>query len=307
MGNRQHQRQSRIHLEPCPQYHRLQLADAGATPAQTQANLQSVVTAIQSVPAGTVLPPILLQPTTAAETASVIAAIDNLAPATGTNPPIATVSLDLGTQDVTDATLAVPTGVQVVLTSSSSSGTASARRPSAAAPSSIAASVAPSDWTVNGGNVTVEGSATAGDFIVNGGTVTLADGTVITGNSPAIIVNGGTVILQGVTAQTATNSPTIVVNGGSLIVRDSTIEESTGYAQAAILITGGSVDLGTAASPGGNIINVNGGGQLVHNTTSSSVPDIGNTLEVNGTPLPRRTSASRPWPARPAPRSTDSP
>ena len=128
----------------------------------------------------------------------------------------------------------------------------------------------------------VEGSASAGDFIVNGGTVTLADGTVITGNSPAIIVNSGTVILQGVTAQTATNSPTIVVNGGSLLVRDSTIEESTGYAQAAIQINGGSVDLGTSASPGGNTFNVNGTGTLIQNTTGSSVPAVGDTFENNG-------------------------
>ena len=150
----------------------------------------------------------------------------------------------------------------------------------------VSPTVAPTNWTVNGGNVTVQGSAMAGDFIVNGGTVTLANGTVITGNSPAIIINGGSVILQGVTAQTATNSPTIVVNGGSLLVRNSTIEESTGYAQTAILITGGTVDLGTAADPGGNTFDVNGTGELVHNATSSPVPDIGNTLEVDGTPLP---------------------
>src|SRR5262249_61196542 len=122
---------------------------------------------------------------------------------------------------------------------------------------------------------TVQGAAAAGDFIVNGGTVTLADGTVLTGNSPALVVNGGTVILRGVTARTATNSPTIVVNGGSLVVRDSTIQESTGFAQAAILITGGSVDLWTAANPGGNAFNVNGGGELVHNMTSGTVNDYG--------------------------------
>ncbi len=150
----------------------------------------------------------------------------------------------------------------------------------------IAASVAPVNWTVNGGNVIVEGSASAGDFVVNGGTVTLVDGTVLTGNSPALIVNGGTVILQGVTAQTATNSPTIIVNGGSLVVRNSTIQGTAAYAQPGILITGGSVDLGTASSPGGNTINANGAGELVHCATSSSVPDFGNTLAVKGTALP---------------------
>ncbi len=129
------------------------------------------------------------------------------------------------------------------------------------------------------------GCASAGDFIVNGGTVTLADGTVITGNSPAIIVNSGTVILQGVTAQTATNAPTIVVNGGSLVVRDSTIEESTGYDQAAILVDGGTVDLGTAASPGGNILNVNGAGQFLRDSGSAPLSDTGDTLAVNGAAL----------------------
>src|SRR5205085_6358748 len=37
--------------------------------------------------------------------------------------------------------------------------------------------------------------------------------------------------------------------------------------------------------PGGNTINVYGTGELVHSGTSSTVPDIGNTLEVNGSPL----------------------
>ena len=84
------------------------------------------------------------------------------------------------------------------------------------------------------------------------------------------------------TARTATNSPTIVVNGGSLVVRDSTIEESTGYAQAAIQMNGGSVDLGTSASPGGNTLNVNGTGSLIQNTTGSPVPVFGDTFENNG-------------------------
>ena len=55
--------------------------------------------------------------------------------------------------------------------------------------------------------------------------------------------------------------------------------------RAAILITGGTVDLGTAAEPGGNTFDVNGTGELVHNTTASNVPDIGNLLEVDGAAL----------------------
>ena len=213
-----------------------------------------------------------------------------------------TVTLDLAGASTENTAFGVSsTNVQVVLTSSSGTATVQGATVSGGTVV-IAASVAPSDWTVTGGTVTVEGSATAGDFVVNGGTVILADGLVITGNSPAIVVNAGTVILQGVTAQTATNSPTIVVNGGNLFVRDTTIEESTGYDQPAILITGGTVDLGTAAIPGGNVFNVNGTGELVHNATSSSVPDVGNTLEVNGTPLlspylsfTALASSSAPW------------
>ena len=82
-----------------------------------------------------------------------------------------------------------------------------------------------------------------------GVTLVILNGTLV-GGSPALIVTGGLVILNHVTAVNATNAPTILVSGGSLIVRNSTIEESTGFAQAAILVTGGTVNLGTAAEPG---------------------------------------------------------
>ena len=92
-------------------------------------------------------------------------------------------------------------------------------------------------------------------------------------------------LLENVTATNATDAPTIVVNGGWLTVFNSTIEGSTSYPQLAILITGGSVDLGTAANPGGNIINVSGTGEFLQDSASGPVPDFGNTLEVNGAPL----------------------
>ncbi len=242
-------------------------------------NLQSVVDTSQE--SGSTAP-ITIQAATSSSLSSSLQAVNGVSNASSS--PV-TVALDLGGASATPtAAINLSSGVQVDLTSSGGNATAQGVMVSAGTVV-IEASVAPVDWTVNGGNVTVEGSAAAGDFVVNGGTVTLADGTVITGNSPAITLNAGTVILQGVTAQTATNSPTIIVNGGNLLVRDSTIESSTGYAQAAILINGGSVDLGTVASPGDNILNANDGGQLVFNATSSSVPDIGNTLEVSGTAL----------------------
>ncbi len=131
------------------------------------------------------------------------------------------------------------------------------------------------------------GGASTGDFIVTGGTVTLADGTVITGHSPAIIVNGGgTVDLEDATAQTATDAPTIVVSGGSLVAQDSTILGTTGaHLEPAILVTSGSVDLGTASSPGRNIIDVSGSGAFLQDPAFIQVSDTGDTFEVNGTPI----------------------
>ena len=131
------------------------------------------------------------------------------------------------------------------------------------------------------------GSTTLYDLVTSG-TVTVQGNVTVIGSSPALVVNSGqTTIASGVTLVTATNAPTILVNGGSLVVRDSTVvQSSTTSSQPAILVAGGSVDLGTAASPGGNTINTNGTSELVHNTTSSTITDTGNTLEVNGAPLP---------------------
>lgn len=117
-----------------------------------------------------------------------------------------------------------------------------------------------------------------------GVTVIIVNGTLV-GGSPALIVDSGAVVLKNVTASNATNAPTIVVNGGSLKVRNSTIQESTGYAQAAIRVNGGTADLGTAADPGGNTINVNGAGELVHNAGPNPVSALGDTFAVDGVPL----------------------
>ena len=105
----------------------------------------------------------------------------------------------------------------------------------------------------------------------------------IVGHSPALIVSSGTVIVTNETLTTTTADPTILVTGGSLELRDDDIESSTGSAQAAISISGGSVDLGTAASPGGNVLNINGTGTWIQNTTSNPVPVVGDTFEINGT------------------------
>jgi uncharacterized delta-60 repeat protein len=117
-----------------------------------------------------------------------------------------------------------------------------------------------------------------------GVTLVIVNGTLI-GGSPALIVDAGNVILEHVTALNATNAPTILVNGGLLIVRDSTIEESSGYTQTALWINGGSVDLGTAADPGHNTINVNGTGELVHNASGIPLSAVEDTFTINGVSL----------------------
>ena len=100
------------------------------------------------------------------------------------------------------------------------------------------------------------------------------------------MVTQGTVIVSGVTFTTDSDSPTIVVTGGTLILRDDVIESSTGFVNAAISVSGtGSVDLGTSTDPGGNTLDImgpNGLGEFVHNTTGNSVPQFGDTFEVNG-------------------------
>ncbi len=110
--------------------------------------------------------------------------------------------------------------------------------------------------------------------VIAGGTVNIAAGTYIgqvtvsqnmtiagaassttfleppAGDAPALTVAGGNVTLSGVTATNDTGSPTILMSGGSLTVRNSVIDGSTVAGQAAISITGGTVDLGTSSLAG---------------------------------------------------------
>jgi hypothetical protein len=117
-------------------------------------------------------------------------------------------------------------------------------------------------------------------LVLNGNGTT----TTIVGQSPALQVPPaqGSVVVTNVKFTTATDAPTILVSGGSLTLRNVVIEESTGFTDAAISITGGSLDLGTTTSSGGNTLNVNGTGEFVHNTTGSSIPASGDTFAVNG-------------------------
>jgi hypothetical protein len=121
-------------------------------------------------------------------------------------------------------------------------------------------------------------------LIVNGmnGSVGTVNGTTVVGNSPALVVIKGNVLINNVSFSTATDAPTILVSGGQLTLRNDIVQESTGYNDAAIKITGGTLDLGTAASPGGNTINVNGAGQLILSTGPNLVSAVGNTFQVDG-------------------------
>jgi sugar lactone lactonase YvrE len=114
--------------------------------------------------------------------------------------------------------------------------------------------------------------------------VIVGNGTtsVIVGHSPALTVLSGHVVMTGIAFTTATDAPTIQVTGGSLKLRNDIVQESTGGNDAAISITGGTVDLGTAASPGGNIFNINGAGAFIRNTTANPVAAVGDAFELNG-------------------------
>ncbi|HEY7309956.1 MAG TPA: SdrD B-like domain-containing protein [Gemmataceae bacterium] len=110
-------------------------------------------------------------------------------------------------------------------------------------------------------------------------------GTTIDPDLPAFTLASGNVVVSNVTFLTTGDAPTIRVTGGSLTLRNDTIQESTGYNDAAIEVTGGTVDLGNATDPGGNTININGAGAFVHNTTSTPITAVGDTFTLNGLPL----------------------
>ena len=102
-----------------------------------------------------------------------------------------------------------------------------------------------------------------------------------------MVVTRGNVILSNVTLVTSTNAPTLQVSGGNVTLRNVVIEESTMANQAALWITGGAVDLGTAASPGGNVFDAHGPGELIHNAGSALSPPSATLLRQTASPSPR--------------------
>src|SRR5262249_26320524 len=91
-------------------------------------------------------------------------------------------------------------------------------------------------------------------------------GTVLDPPVPALTVNSGNVIVSHVTFTESRDAPTILVTGGPLTLRNDTIQESPGFNDAATSLTGGTVDLGTTADPGGNTLIVNGPGEMIRVT-----------------------------------------
>jgi uncharacterized delta-60 repeat protein len=120
---------------------------------------------------------------------------------------------------------------------------------------------------------------------VPGNVTVVINGAIYHGGSPALTLTSGNLIITGSTFVNATDAPTILVTGGHLKLRGCTVQESTGYSDPAIQVTGGTVDLGTAADPGGNTINVNGAGSFALNTTSTPITAVGDSFTVNGAPL----------------------
>jgi hypothetical protein len=103
-------------------------------------------------------------------------------------------------------------------------------------------------------------------------------------NNPALTVAGGQVSVLGCTLTTSGNAPTLLVTGGNVtLLNDNIIQASTVFTDPAIAVTGGTVNLGTAAVPGNNTLSVNSSGDLVTNTTGSPISAVGDTFKVGGT------------------------
>ena len=114
-------------------------------------------------------------------------------------------------------------------------------------------------------------------------TVLLENGTLV-GDSPALTVGAsqGHVDVVHATLSNNTAAPTILVAGGNLRLRDDTVQ-ATVPGQAAIAITAGTANLGTAARPGGNLFDSNG--LLISSTGPNPITALGNTFKNNGATL----------------------
>jgi hypothetical protein len=144
-------------------------------------------------------------------------------------------------------------------------------------PVTVVLNVAPGTYTP----VTYSNTDPNVTFILHGSTV--PGGTIVDPDVPALTITSGNVIVTNVTFTESGDAPTILVTGGHLTLRNDIVQESTGSSDPAIAVSGGStLDLGTAGSPGGNTININGAGQVLVSSGLNVVTAVGNTFQVNG-------------------------
>ncbi len=109
-------------------------------------------------------------------------------------------------------------------------------------------------------------------------------GTTIDPASPALTVVSGSVIVSHVTLVSTGDAPTILVTGGNVtLLNDDIIQSSTSFTDPAIAVTGGTLNLGTATTPGNNTLSVSNSGYLVSNTSGNAISAVGDTFVVGGT------------------------
>ncbi|MCA9926799.1 MAG: Ig-like domain repeat protein, partial [Anaerolineales bacterium] len=106
-----------------------------------------------------------------------------------------------------------------------------------------------------------------------------SNGTLITGNSPAVTVTSGEVFIQGNQLTTATDDATVLVTGGHLTLDQVEIQESTGFNNVAVRVTGGSVNLGFNV-----LMNVNGDGGFVDSYVRSALVPHPEGIDAELTP-----------------------
>ncbi len=116
-------------------------------------------------------------------------------------------------------------------------------------------------------------------------TVDSAGTQIASASGPAVTVTAGEVFVQGDGLATSADAPTVLVTGGHLTLGQNNIQESTGFNNVAIALTGGSVDLGFDM-----LLNINGQGGFFRSYDPDAVgfPEgvdaelTPNTYAVNG-------------------------
>jgi hypothetical protein len=126
-------------------------------------------------------------------------------------------------------------------------------------------------------------SVNEANLVVPAGFKVSINGGAWHGGSPALTLASGSLTVSNATFVNTTDAPTILVTGGSLTLRNDVVQGPAAYTDPAIAVTGGTLDLGTAASPGGNTLSVSSLGDLVSNTTGNAIPAVGDTFVVGGT------------------------